>query len=247
MNQKRLMLCLAMMAVLFAGCQKPQADTEGNGPQSSIEERGPQKPLTTRMPGGNSVRQVQGASKSDGTTTAFQAGTWLGTKDDGSQQYYFFSADGSSGQIASLESGTGLGFAYEAASGQAVFHMGSADDRTPCTVKAADGGQITLQWENGGTETLKYVSSLGAEEFTFYTNDELCELALAYYRLTGGAASQNLTAGAEGNEDGTVNIQVYENLGDHNSTAAGYVIDRLTGKGTDANTGETVDLTVMVQ
>ena len=98
--------------------------------------------------------------------------------------------------------------------------------------------------ENGGTETLKYVSSPGAEEFTFYTNDELCELALAYYRLTGGAADQNLTAGAEGNEDGMVNIQAYENLGDHNSTAAGYVIDRLTGKGTDANAGETVDLTV---
>ena len=125
------------------------------------------------MPGGNSVRQVQGEPESDGTATAFQAGTWLGTKEDGSQQYYFFSDDGSSGQTASLESGTGLGFAYEAASGQAVFHMGS--------------------------------------------------------------------------EEGTVNIQVYENLGGHNSTAAGYVIDRLTGKGMNANTGETVDLTVVVQ
>lgn len=133
------------------------------------------------MPDGNCVRQVQGAPKPDGTTTAFQAGAWLGTKEYGSQQYYFFSAGGSLGQAASLESGTGLGFVYESASGQAVFHIGSADDRTPCTVKTADDGQ--LQWENGGTETLTYASSLGAEEFTFYSNDGLCGLALAYYRL----------------------------------------------------------------
>lgn len=28
-------------------------------------------------------------------------------------------------------------------------------------------------------------------------------------------------------------IQIYENLGDHNSTAAWYTVDRITGTGTD--------------
>ena len=40
--------------------------------------------------------------------------------------------------------------------------------------------------------------------------------------------NQNLTSAAQTNEDGSVSIQVYENLGDHNSTAAWYTVDRLT-------------------
>ena len=41
--------------------------------------------------------------------------------------------------------------------------------------------------------------------------------------------------------DGSVTIQVYENLGDHNSTAAWYTVDRTTAAGTDAD-GHKVEL-----
>ena len=47
--------------------------------------------------------------------------------------------------------------------------------------------------------------------------------------------NQNLTSAAQTNEDGSVSIQVYENLGDHNSTAAWYTVDRLTAAGTDGS------------
>ena len=229
MNQK-LLLCVTLLAVLLTGCQ-------GNRHSSAESNLG-------QTPSGSEQAPAQSAPEPDDAETAFQAGTWLGTMEDGSQQYYFFSDDGVSGQTISLESGTGLGFAYAYADGQAVFHMGEADNRTPCAVRAGDAGRLTLQWEGGGTETLDYVSSLGADEFTFYSNDELCELALAHYRRVSGSDSPDLTAGAAGNEDGTVTIQVYENLGDHNSTAAWYTVDRLTGQGTDVNTGEAVNLTM---
>ena len=227
MKLRHLPLCVILVAVLLAGCQgTPSSPAEGNSGQP---------------PAGSAPEPSAGGEP------VFQAGTWLGTAEDGSQQNNFFSDDGASGQTVSLETGMGLGFAYEYEDGQAVFHLGEADNQTPCAVQAADAGHLTLQWEGGGVETLDYVSPLGAEDFTFYSNDELCELALAYSRRASGADSPDLTAGAAGNEDGTVTIQVYENLGGHNSTAAWYTVDRFTGRGTDVNTGEAVDLTSNAQ
>ena len=69
----------------------------------------------------------------------------------------------------------------------------------------------------------------------------MCDLALTYYKERNSAQdTQGLTAAAQTNEDGTVTIQVYENLGDHNSTAAWYTVDRVTAQGTDGN-GQAVD------
>jgi len=42
--------------------------------------------------------------------------------------------------------------------------------------------------------------------------------------------------------DGTVTFQLYDELDDHISTAAWYVIDRFTAKGKDGNTDEEIDL-----
>ena len=67
-------------------------------------------------------------------------------------------------------------------------------------------------------------------------------LALSFYRENNGAQdNQTLTSAAQTNEDGSVSIQVYENLGDHNSTAAWYTVDRMTAAGTD-NSGNEVNL-----
>ena len=45
------------------------------------------------------------------------------------------------------------------------------------------------------------------------------------------------------NGDGTSTIQIYQNLGDHNSTAAYYVVDRCTGEGQNVSDGTYLDLT----
>lgn len=236
MNFKTLLLCLTLTAVLLTGCQ-------GNRPSDGESAPGQPPAETATEPAQGSSEQST-PEPSAGSETVFQAGTWLGTREDGSQQYYFFSDGGASGQTVSLETGMGLGFACEYADGRAVFHMGEMDNQTPSTVQVTDAEHLTLQWENDSTETLVYVSPLGADEFTFYSNDELCDMALAYYRQTSGSDSPDLTAGAAGNEDGTVTIQIYENLDGHNSTAAWYTVDRFTGQGTDVNTGEAVDLTL---
>ena len=164
----------------------------------------------------------------------FTPGTWLS---DGGQ-YYFFDEGGATGRTASLEDGTGVGFSYTLNGAEAAFSMGAADNSSPCTV-SRDGDTINLEWEDGTPEHLTYVSAQGSDAFQFYSDQELADLALTYYKEQSGVQDTgNLTAAAQTNEDGSVTIQVYENLGDHNSTAAWYTVDRITGTGTDESGGE---------
>lgn len=176
----------------------------------------------------------------------FQAGTWLLVTGDRADTYYFFDADGTSGHTASQVNGMGIGFTYSVEGSQAVFYMGSSDNPASCTLQKTDSGQITVKWEDGREETLIFISEKGSDSFRFYSNDALCDLAINYYFRAGGE-TENITAAAVTNEDGSVTIQVFENLGDHNSTCAWYCVDRCTGKGTDLNTGEEVDFGVSGQ
>lgn len=72
-----------------------------------------------------------------------------------------------------------------------------------------------------------------------YSIDALCEMALDYYEaLTGYRPSQ--VAGGK-RDDGMVVIQLYDNLGDHNSTSDWYTVDPMSAVGTNTM-GETIDL-----
>lgn len=74
-----------------------------------------------------------------------------------------------------------------------------------------------------------------------YSDEELCEMAVKYYVKSTGEAEP--LAAAEEDADGeTVTIQLYYNLGDHNSTCAWYQVARRTGIGKDVNSGGVIDL-----
>ena len=180
---------------------------------------------------------AESPSSSPNEVTVFTPGTWL--SDSG--QYYFFDEGDATGRTASLDDGTGVGFTYTVNGTEASFSMGDADSSSSCTV-SYDGNTITLEWADGTTEHLAYVSDQGSDTFRFYSNQELEDLALTFYQENSGAQdTQNLVAAAQTNDDGSVSIQVYENLGDHNSTAAWYTVDRATAAGTDGS-GNEVDL-----
>lgn len=78
-------------------------------------------------------------------------------------------------------------------------------------------------------------------EIVSYTNDELCNMALNFYQKETGEDTSNIIAAAETLDNGQVLIQLYTNLGDHNSTAAWYTVDRITAIGTNP-LGEEIDL-----
>lgn len=202
------------MMTLLAGCSRPLPTPSTEPPQKPSEQT---------------------------ATPAIQAGTWCVLGKD-TAAYYFFDADGTSGRTASLENGTGLGFTYSIQENEATFHMGSADVSTIGKLEKTDDTHFTITWEDGRAESMTYVSAKGYTEFKFYTNEDLCQMAVDYYTK---ATGENVPQAAADADPETVSIQLYINAGDHNSTCAWYQVNRQTAKGIDANTGESIDLSIL--
>ncbi len=72
-----------------------------------------------------------------------------------------------------------------------------------------------------------------------YTTKELEKMALDYYEKQTGYRPSHVASDV--NQDGTVSIQLYDNMGDHNSTSAWYTVDPKTAVGTDI-LGDKIDL-----
>lgn len=233
-------LSLAMLTA-FAGCKGPASDENGTQPSvvpTATATVQPQKTSTASSPAPSSA----GASSSNksGSDISIKAGTWLSSIQGLSTSYYFFNSDGKTGSTASLENGTGLSFNYKISGSDAIFYMGAADNESRAVLSQNAGGDIVITWSTGEKETLTYVSAQGSDKFSFYSNDELCTMAVNYYTKTTGEAPPS--AAAVTNEDGSVTIQLYKNLGDHNSTYAWYTVDRNTAAGIDESSGKKIDL-----
>lgn len=217
---------LSFVCCIISGCKKTTQSSEPSSPSSIASSE-------TTIP--------DGSMESEKTESVFKAGTWMATNGE-SGQFYFFDNDRSSGRTANYENGIGLGFTYEKQDDKFIFHMGDSTSSLPCQVVVTDDTHITLEWEAQYSETLTFLSPLNSEQFHFYTHEELCELALKEYKAKNNF-SEELTAAAADHGDGTVTIQIYQNLSDHNSTVAWYQIDRCTGAGKDVNSGDPIDLT----
>ena len=166
----------------------------------------------------------------------FTPGIWVARDMDIDQSYFYFYDNGESGSLRSLDYGSGVSFAYEmTGDDSAVFHFGAADDVSPCSISVYDEF-IGLEFD-GYSYALEYLTD--DLDYKWYSNIELEQMALKYY-----AAANDYTPGSTGsvtNKGGMVSIQLYDDLGDHNSTCAWYTVDRL-GSGYDELTEEPIDL-----
>ncbi|GEM_PF-2311554 len=171
------------------------------------------------------------ASEAEVLSQKFEPGIWWASSSEG-DRYFCFNAGSSSGSFRDQENGLGMAFNYEEENEESlVFHIGDADSETRASVAFADQNTAVLTWENGSTETLKYQGLGNFDTFRFYSNLELCEMALDYYEKN--FAYRPGDAAAEEQPDGKIAIQLYDNFDDHNSTSAWYTVDRFTAKGTD--------------
>ena len=99
----------------------------------------------------------------------------------GADSYYVFYPDGTGGCTMSFENGTGVAFEYETnPDGSTTFHMGAADNSINSEAVNNPDGTMSIEWSDGRTELFTPVNA-NAEDFTFYTNQELQYIALAYY------------------------------------------------------------------
>lgn len=168
------------------------------------------------------------------------SGVWLAATDVGFSNYYYFDAQAQTGSYVSLEYGLGMPFTYEGAGTELIFHLEGHEEEKPASVEPGNADSFTLVWEDSLPEELCFVSEGTLEDFHFYSNNDLALLALEHYAEDNGQAPSQV--GSMTNDDNTVTIQLYENLGDHNSTAAWYVVDRFTATGVDLTSGEEVNL-----
>lgn len=179
-------------------------------------------------------------SDSEVDEAPFVRGVWAA--DDGQQRtgYYLFT-DGHSGAYLDTERAIGVGFDVDMVNGERVdFHMGAADVNDYAALKVSGEGQRTLTWEyDKRVENLTLLTDANPDDFTFYAAADLGEAALADYADKNG--SQPEYVGYVVHVDGTVDIQLYDEVDGHNSTAAYYQIDSLTGKGQNVTSGEAVD------
>lgn len=225
-----------VLAALLAGCAAPDSaatSTAGDGVSSAAASA-------------PSAEQAESQTESQDPAAqaiAFQPGAWLAFG-GGEYSFFYFNADGTSGRTQSPETGTGIAFAYEIDGNDVVFHMGAVDSDAHGTLTMEDDKHITLQWQEGIQEHLSYLSADDLDTFHLHTDSELCDLALAYWKANAENTtnSDGVMAAADTNLDGTVTIQVYENLTDHNTTHARYTVNRVTATGTEDGSGAAVDL-----
>lgn len=231
MNKAAVFVAALILAIsLSAGCG------QGNPSAPSDQSSTASQPA----PAASSPSDAQGDVIFELSGIDIMAGTWAARRAGVQTSYCFFDEDKRAGRLLGVENGTGVGFEYEIDGTTAVFHMGAADDNTIATLEQPGDDMLVITWEDGAQDILTYLGSASAESFTFYSNEALCEMALNHYEAMSGYRPE--FAAAIVNADDSVSIQLYDNMGDHNSSAAWYTVDRITGEGTDDITGEAVAL-----
>lgn len=243
------MLILLSAVLLCTGCQSKQNETASQPSDTSSAESTVTSAVTSSATSASTAETLPedtGEATETSSATAeptaeiqseylFKPGVWRGE-----DSYFFFHEDGS-GQLLTFEYGIGVGFQMEPFTGDSVtFHMGAADNNTVFGVSDVTGESVTLTTDDGTNDTLVYVCEGDSETFSFYSNEEAQTLALSFYQAQTGYTPQY--AAVQNNADGTLTIQLYDEVDGHNSTSAWYTVDRVTLVGTDDMTGETVDL-----
>ena len=230
-------LCLSLFSL--NGCAK-QPEEPAQQPQPPQEQIETPAPVEQPAPAQSEQLIDQPELPAAEPIHHIPTGVWLAQTDVGYSNYYYFNSDERNGSYLSLDYGLGMDFNYEGSGDELVFLMGDDAEAHFARVEHAEGNSFTLVWENNLPETLEFVSEGTLNEFHFYSNEALIKLASAHYTHSGNTPTS--LAAAITNEDNTVTVQLYDNLGDHNSTSAWYVLDRFTAKGTDLLSGTEIDL-----
>ncbi|SFC74753.1 hypothetical protein [Ruminococcus albus] len=184
-----------------------------------------------------------------GLETGFAPGIWWSFCDSG-DMYYEFATDGTGMRVYQAD-GFKEGFTYEMDDGCAVFsfagNAGGTSEKTRAKAEERGGDAVLTFEDDNHTEELVYMGNIGFDEFTFFNNNELEEMAREYYKQhndTGYVPEFCDILKPEENND--IVIRLFDIVGNNTSTANWYYIDRFTGKGKDMMDNE-IDLTTVLK
>lgn len=206
------------LLVCMAGCSK-------DGSENSLE------PITNRA--------EDGTYFDSGDTLC--RGVWAA--DDGEKRVgYYVLYDRKSGKFADAQLGMEVPFNVKTNGSDAEFNLGAADFADPATVEKSGKGKRTLTWVNENrVEYLTLLSEQEPDAFTFYSQNDLSEMAMDYYENQKGSRPE--TADIVIGTDGMAAIGLISKVSKNGSVIAEYEIDTITGKGRVKDTDEEVILT----
>lgn len=258
--------CLCLCLSHLSGCAQ-QEEAPDTLQQSAPSQNQPVEPIPEQPEQPAPVEEVPAEPEEPAEPPyEFPSGVWLAKNDVGYTNYYTFDPGGMTS--CSLDYGMIVSYSYEGSEGGLTFtpvaydnhgglhhnvpgsypaeYLPDPESTISATIEEVSDDEIILHWENDLTETLTLVQDNGEEpdEFpTFFCNAELASMAIDHYAQTVPYEDlMGMTGSSMTNVDNTVTVQLYENLGDHNSTAAWYIVDRFTATGTDLLSGEEIDL-----
>ena len=248
-------LCALALLFCLAACKGP-VSPETTAPDESTAAvddgttAAPAENQTEADTAAPSETETESVPEADDETTTmsgpvaneaeFRPGVWWAI-DAGIDGYYEICADGT-GAFIDQENGLGVGLTYEVFGNKVTFHKAAADVTDTAVVTAVSDTEIDLKWNDGHTEHWNYMSEGTLGGFTFYTNEQIGQMAQEYYKAATGYAPGSMGVNADMENPRYINVQLYDSLGDHNSTAVWYFVDRFTAKGNDL-LGNAVDLT----
>ncbi len=167
----------------------------------------------------------------------FCRGVWA--SDDGEKRvgYYIF-YDGENGKFSDAQLGMEVPFKVRVNKETVDFALGAADFTDPTTVENVGEGKRTLTWTNENrVENLVLLTEQEPDSFSYFTRNDLSEMALDYYETQKGErpVSADVVVGADG-------MALITLSGKNGRELAVYEVDSLSGKGTVKGTDKEVQL-----
>lgn len=149
-------------------------------------------------------------------------GVWIEMKEDGISYWDFDNS-----VIISQEDKSEEPFSYTINNTEVVFDLGGAE--LTAKVAAFDPSFAMITWEDGTVSSMYLMGD--SESFKFYSNDELGKMAAEFYAFRTEEEPEMTEVSV--NPDGSVSIKLSETVT--------YIIDPITGEGTDEN-GEYISI-----
>ena len=191
------------------------------------------------LPDGNSVEDTSDSSGKNiisvsrpGVFSVFRSGIWIGGRKDLKYCYYIFESESKTVWVID----TGDGSVEEAG----IADISKYREFTDVSYEMLDEDHIISVRQSGTQYDFWYVGE-ASEDFAFYSEQDLCSMALEH--CWGSSEAKSSYAKVEDRNSKSVMIKVYYVFGETSIEKAAYEIDRRTASGSDLKSGETVSFT----
>lgn len=233
---KKILPLLITAALLCTGCQS-QSISDASSDDTTSEPKPQTNASEVLSPAAGDETPVDSwtddsGEVADADENRFITGTYLLNDGDVHIGYMFaLEAEDPLAMFYTFDAGYETEVTYSIADNK--IELNSENDSVIVDVLGGDLSVFDFRTADGLELNLTYFNESMPDEIlgNFYSNPQLCEIALDYYEKNHDC--RPTSCDAENNADGTVTLHLYDNMEDHIATLAWYTVDRTSCAGTD--------------